>query len=53
METEGIEKSNQEQDTHQAEDNGNDDNVNGYVIIAGGKVGQSGRDYGDVFHCGC
>lgn len=50
LETEGIEKGHQQQEAHHAEDDGNDDNVNGYVIIARGKVGETGRGYGGIFH---
>lgn len=50
VETEGIEKGHQQQYAHHAEDDGNDDDVNVYMIIAGGKVGGRGRGYGVIFH---
>lgn len=50
METEGIEKGHQQQHTHHAENDGNDDNVNVYVLVAGGRVGERGRGHGIVFH---
>lgn len=50
VETEGVEKGHQQQEANNAKDDGDDDNVNVYAIIAGGKVREGGRGYGVIFH---